>query len=177
MASRRQAGHWATLSLPDSPNAPRRALHAVYDALVAAADFFALRNLHKSGFDYPDAGSMYRAYESELYRFDTADGLGADEAPEFGAHHDVARPFEDERQRQPRRVELSKGSRRARDPARNRDGHPKRQRSDRKTDRPPRQRGARAAVAECVVQHPNPIGCRTIALSHRFQTTPFAVTW
>lgn len=70
VASRRQAGHWATLSLPDSPHAPRRALHAVYDALVAAADFFALRNLHKSGFDYLDAGSMYRAYESELYRFD-----------------------------------------------------------------------------------------------------------
>jgi uncharacterized protein (TIGR02687 family) len=37
---------------------------------VAAADFNALRNLHKSGFDYPDAASMYRAYETELYRFD-----------------------------------------------------------------------------------------------------------
>jgi uncharacterized protein (TIGR02687 family) len=37
---------------------------------VAAADFYALRNLHKSGFDYPDAAAMYRAYESELYRFD-----------------------------------------------------------------------------------------------------------
>ena len=51
-------------------DAPRQALHAVYDALVAAADFYALRNLHKGGFDYPDAASMYRAYESELYRFD-----------------------------------------------------------------------------------------------------------
>ena len=70
VAIRRQAGHWATLTVADSTDAPRQALHAVYDALVAAADFYALRNLHKSGFDFPDAATMYRAYESELYRFD-----------------------------------------------------------------------------------------------------------
>ena len=70
IAARRQAGHWATLSVADSPAAPRQALHAVYDALVAAADFLALRNLHKTGFDYPDAATLYRAYERELYRFD-----------------------------------------------------------------------------------------------------------
>jgi uncharacterized protein (TIGR02687 family) len=70
IATRRQAGHWASLTVVGAPDVPRRALHAVYDALVAAADFYALRNLHKSGFDYPDAASMYRAYESELYRFD-----------------------------------------------------------------------------------------------------------
>jgi uncharacterized protein (TIGR02687 family) len=54
----------------DSTGVPRQALHAVYDALVAAADFYALRNLHKSGLDYPDAATMYRAYESQLFRFD-----------------------------------------------------------------------------------------------------------
>jgi len=70
IATRRQSGHWASLSLADSTDAPRRALHAVYDALLAAADFYALRNLHKSGFDYFDAAAMYQAYESELYRFD-----------------------------------------------------------------------------------------------------------
>jgi uncharacterized protein (TIGR02687 family) len=70
VATRRQAGHWASLALVGVPDVPRRALHAVYDALVAAADFYALRNLHKSGFDYPDAAAMYRAYESELFRFD-----------------------------------------------------------------------------------------------------------
>lgn len=70
VATRRQAGHWASLNVAGSTDAPRHALHAVYDALVAAADFYALRNLHKSGFDYPDAGTMYRAYETELYRFD-----------------------------------------------------------------------------------------------------------
>lgn len=70
IATRRQSGHWASLSVADSTDAPRQALHAVYDALMAAADFYALRSLHKSGFDYPDATTMYRAYESELYRFD-----------------------------------------------------------------------------------------------------------
>ena len=70
IATRRQSGHWASLSVADSTDAPRQALHAVYDALVAAADFYALRNVYKSGFDYPDAAMMYRAYESELYRFD-----------------------------------------------------------------------------------------------------------
>ncbi len=70
VASRRQAGHWASLTGIDSEESPRKALHAVYDAIVAAADFNALRNLHKKGFDYPDADSMYRAYEQEIYRFD-----------------------------------------------------------------------------------------------------------
>ena len=70
IVTRRQSGHWASLTVAGSTDAPRQSLHAVYDALVAAADFFALRNQHKSGFDYADATSMYRAYESELYRFD-----------------------------------------------------------------------------------------------------------
>jgi uncharacterized protein (TIGR02687 family) len=70
IATRRQAGHWASLNRADSSAAPRRALHAVYDALVAAADFHALWNPHRSGFDFPDAAALYRAYERELYRFD-----------------------------------------------------------------------------------------------------------
>jgi uncharacterized protein (TIGR02687 family) len=70
IATRRQSGHWASVTVADTTDAPRQALHAVYDALVAAADFYALRNQHKIGFDYADAASMYRAYESELYLFD-----------------------------------------------------------------------------------------------------------
>lgn len=69
VAGRRQAGHWASPTLPDS-SGQRAALYAAYDALVAAAAFFDLRNSHRHGFDYPDAGSLYRAYETELYRFD-----------------------------------------------------------------------------------------------------------
>ena len=50
--------------MPGSPSIPRTELHAVYDALVAAADFFALRNRHRDGFDFDDAAAMYRAYEN-----------------------------------------------------------------------------------------------------------------
>ena len=70
IATRRQAGHWASVARADTIAAPRQALHAVYEALVAAADFYALWNRHRSGFDFPDAAALYRAYEQELYRFD-----------------------------------------------------------------------------------------------------------
>lgn len=70
IATRRQTGHWASPNLADSIAAPRKAFHAVYAALIAAADFFALRNLHPQGFDFPTAATLYRAYEQELYRFD-----------------------------------------------------------------------------------------------------------
>jgi uncharacterized protein (TIGR02687 family) len=70
IAIRRQDGHWASLNVSASPTVPRRALHAVYDALVAAADFFDLRNRHKDGFDFDTAPAMYRAYETELFKFD-----------------------------------------------------------------------------------------------------------
>ena len=43
---------------------------AVYDALVAAADFFDLRSHYPQAFQYDDAQAMYRAYEKELFRFD-----------------------------------------------------------------------------------------------------------
>ena len=70
IATRRQAGHWASPSAAGAVEVPRRALHAVYDALVDAADLFSLRNRHLTGFDFTGAGAMYDAYEKELYRFD-----------------------------------------------------------------------------------------------------------
>ncbi|UVT18290.1 MAG: BREX-1 system phosphatase PglZ type A (plasmid) [Nitrospira sp.] len=70
IVTRRQAGHWASLMVNGSQTVPRRALHAVYDALVAAADFFALRNQHRDGFAFLDATALYRAYEGKLFRFD-----------------------------------------------------------------------------------------------------------
>jgi uncharacterized protein (TIGR02687 family) len=70
IAARRQAGHWASLGGAETKDAPRHTLHSVYDALIAAAEFFALRNSHKTGFDYPAATALYRAYETDLYRFD-----------------------------------------------------------------------------------------------------------
>jgi uncharacterized protein (TIGR02687 family) len=70
IANRRQAGHWASPNGIGAPEVPRQALHAVYDALVCAADFFTLRNQHQHEFDFADASSIYRAYETDLYRFD-----------------------------------------------------------------------------------------------------------
>ena len=70
IASRRQDGYWAALGLPDTQAAPRRALYAVYQALQTAADLFALRNAHVSGFIYSDAKAFFAAYTKELYRFD-----------------------------------------------------------------------------------------------------------
>jgi uncharacterized protein (TIGR02687 family) len=70
MAARRQDGHWASPSVAGSGDVPRKALHDLYDALVAAADFFALRKEYPQAFQYDDALTMYRAYETELYRFD-----------------------------------------------------------------------------------------------------------
>ena len=70
IASRRQDGYWASLALPSSDAVPRKPLHAVYDALVAAAELFDLRNRYHEGFNYPDAKAMFTAYTKELYQFD-----------------------------------------------------------------------------------------------------------
>lgn len=70
IATQRQTGHWVNLSLQDSQPVPRRALHAVYEALMVAAEFLALRNQYQNGFQFDDAAGMFRGYEKELYRFD-----------------------------------------------------------------------------------------------------------
>lgn len=48
-------------------NNPRR---QAYHALLAAADFLALRHKYADGFSYPDAAALFQAYTRELYRFD-----------------------------------------------------------------------------------------------------------
>ena len=69
VVTKRQSGHWALPTVPGDP-IPRKELHAVYEALVTAAEFFNLRNIHRDGFDFDDATAMYRAYEEKLYQFD-----------------------------------------------------------------------------------------------------------
>ena len=69
IASRRQAGHWVASS-DSSSDVPRQKYYAVYNALVQAAEFYALRNQYQNGFHFADARAMYQAYEKELYRFD-----------------------------------------------------------------------------------------------------------
>ncbi|MEZ6117134.1 MAG: BREX-1 system phosphatase PglZ type A [Pirellulaceae bacterium] len=70
IASRRQAGHWALPSVSGANSVPRKELHSVYESLVKAAEFLDLRNQHQHGFDFDNATDMYRAYETDLFRFD-----------------------------------------------------------------------------------------------------------
>lgn len=70
IVSRRQSGHWVSRTVTGAAEVPRQAYFAVYNALAKAAEFFALRNQYQQGFNYTDPGTMYRAYETELYRFD-----------------------------------------------------------------------------------------------------------
>lgn len=69
LIARRRVGHWAN-SLLASANEGTRALEACYDALSAAADFFALKAGHAAGFSFADAGLAYAQYRDELYKFD-----------------------------------------------------------------------------------------------------------
>lgn len=46
VAAHRQAGHWASPNVVGSAHVPRTELHAVYEALTTASEFFALKNAH-----------------------------------------------------------------------------------------------------------------------------------
>jgi uncharacterized protein (TIGR02687 family) len=70
VVTHRQAGHWASPNVADSGYIPRGEYYAVYAALMAAAEFFALKNEYQEGFDYKDVQSMYQAYEQKLFKFD-----------------------------------------------------------------------------------------------------------
>jgi uncharacterized protein (TIGR02687 family) len=70
VVTRRQSGHWANATGVGDKSVPRHALHVVYDGLIAAAEFFDLRNGHGAGFDHADAKAMYAAYAADLHRFD-----------------------------------------------------------------------------------------------------------
>ncbi|MBI9018593.1 MAG: BREX-1 system phosphatase PglZ type A [Phycisphaerae bacterium] len=70
IAQRRQDMHWANNMLGSKIGVPRKALHAVYEAIITAADFFDLKNSKVDGFDFENAQQMYKAYTGELYKFD-----------------------------------------------------------------------------------------------------------
>ena len=69
MIVQRQDGHWASPNLTPTMEVPRRAFHAVYDALLAAAELLALA-AQNAPLSYPTAEALYSAYERELYRLD-----------------------------------------------------------------------------------------------------------
>lgn len=62
-------GYWASRHKNDERRARYRELYA---ALSAAIDLFSLRLQHANGFHFESVEALYRAYCSELYRFDTA---------------------------------------------------------------------------------------------------------
>lgn len=69
IVTRRQDSHWASVNLP-STTVPRRAMHAVYEALEAAAEFAELLLTRSGGYAERDARALYDAYTSSLFRLD-----------------------------------------------------------------------------------------------------------
>ncbi|MBS9443527.1 BREX-1 system phosphatase PglZ type A [Photorhabdus heterorhabditis] len=63
LLSQRLAAHWCQT---------RPEYHAIYQALRHAERLLNLRNLHIDGFKYPDSSSLWKAYTTEIYRFDQA---------------------------------------------------------------------------------------------------------
>lgn len=61
--------YWASRHKDDEI---RRKYRLLYAALSAAIDLFSLRQQYASGFHFPSSEAIYKAYESELYRFDSA---------------------------------------------------------------------------------------------------------
>ena len=70
IALKRQDGHWASLKVKGAPAIPRKAYHAAYDALVAAAEYQALKQTHSDGFASESPSALYSRYAADLYRFD-----------------------------------------------------------------------------------------------------------
>jgi uncharacterized protein (TIGR02687 family) len=68
VASRRKSGYW--LSGPGKDQTERKTLSDAYDAIVAAAELFALSREHQGEFSYPDAEALLLAYQTDLHRFD-----------------------------------------------------------------------------------------------------------
>jgi uncharacterized protein (TIGR02687 family) len=70
IAVHRQSGYWASPNVVNSGYVPREEYYAIYSALVAAAEFFSLKNEYRGGFNYEDGPAMVQAYEGKLFKFD-----------------------------------------------------------------------------------------------------------
>lgn len=65
----RQALHWSNKRL-SSETVPRKSFWAVYEALIAAAEFMSKKTDYPQGFIYTSAKEIFTAYVSELFMFD-----------------------------------------------------------------------------------------------------------
>jgi uncharacterized protein (TIGR02687 family) len=61
--------YWASRHKDDDV---RRKYRLLYSALSAAIELFSLRQSHAAGFHFASSEALYKAYESELHRFDTS---------------------------------------------------------------------------------------------------------
>ncbi len=68
LVSERQAGHW--LSGPGRDLPERRAIADAYDAIVAAAELFALHREHRHALSFEAPEDLIAAYQKDLHRFD-----------------------------------------------------------------------------------------------------------
>ncbi len=71
VSARRRDGHWANPKLASNSDTTR-ALLCCYEALEAAAHFYALRGRYIEGFSFATAAEAADLYRKELFRFDQA---------------------------------------------------------------------------------------------------------
>lgn len=93
----RQDAYWANADKPTTREAPRAALHAVFEAITHAAAFLALKGAEGAHLRSSSAAETWAAYTSRLYRFDqlyrlfceaadTAEGENWDVLKDLRAH-------------------------------------------------------------------------------------------
>ena len=83
LARSRQNAYWANAEKPTTEDAPRAALHKVYDAIVHGAAFLALKGEVGAHLRSNSASETWKLYTDSLYRFDQLYRL-------FGEAADVA---------------------------------------------------------------------------------------
>ncbi|OYU71397.1 MAG: TIGR02687 family protein [Alphaproteobacteria bacterium PA2] len=93
----RQDAYWANADKPTTHEAPRAAMHAVFEAITHAAAFLALKGAEGAHLRSNSAAETWAAYTSRLFRFDqlyrlfseaadTADGENWDVLKDLRAH-------------------------------------------------------------------------------------------
>ena len=83
IARSRQNAYWANAEKPSTEDAPRAALHSVYDAIIYAGAFLALKGEVGAHVRSNTASETWKLYTDRLYRFDQLYRL-------FGEAADVA---------------------------------------------------------------------------------------
>jgi len=83
IARSRQNAYWANAEKPSTEDAPRAALHSVYDAIIHAGAFLALKGEVGTHIRINTAAETWKLYTDRLYRFDQLYRL-------FGEAADVA---------------------------------------------------------------------------------------